>query len=184
VGRKMTRVSSDHASVFLMPGFLYCAPVATRVTTILGSCVAVCLWDKVRRLGGMNHYLLPHQRPKASGPRFGDVAIAQLVDGMVQLGCRPASMYAKVFGGATVLPFDVAGTPIGQRNIDVAVRELDELEIPIIAYQTGGYQGLWICLHTETGEVLARGISTTLNKWATAPSRLSPGSRGAALRLP
>jgi chemotaxis receptor (MCP) glutamine deamidase CheD len=103
--------------VFLSPGTLHCAAASSRVTTILGSCVAVCLWDSRQRLGGMNHFVLPRRRgDNAPSQRFGDVAIVTLVEQMLWLGCRIASLRAKLFGGAAVLPFAVGGDPVGYRT--------------------------------------------------------------------
>ena len=150
---------SDAAPVFLMPGTLHCAAVSTQITTILGSCVAVCLWDEVRHLGGMNYFVLPRRRHNATGARFGDVAIGWLVSGMMRLGCRPETMRAKVFGGANVLPYCIQGPSIGAQNIDTALDHLDHLDIPVAAGQTGGQTGLWIRLQTETGEVLVRKLA-------------------------
>src|SRR5271156_5187741 len=118
----MTPASADTAlpdlplNVFLPPGLVHCTSVPSRVTTILGSCVAVCLWDKVRRVGGINHFILPYRRDDRPSPRFGDIAIARLVEEMRHLGCDPGSMRAKVFGGAAVLPFASGGDPVGEQN--------------------------------------------------------------------
>ena len=142
-----------------MPGTLHCAAVSTQVTTILGSCVAVCLWDEVRRLGGMNHFVLPRRRHNASGLRFGDEAIARLVNGMIRLGCRAERLQAKVFGGANVLPHCIQGPSVGTQNVETALDYLHQLDIPVVAGQTGGRTGLWIRLHTDTGEVLARPLA-------------------------
>jgi chemotaxis protein CheD len=59
--------------VYLAPGLLYASAGAAQVTTILGSCVAVCLWDSEGRVGGMNHFLLPEGGPPS--PRFGESAV-------------------------------------------------------------------------------------------------------------
>jgi chemotaxis protein CheD len=149
----------EAAAVFLMPGALHCAAVSTQVTTILGSCVSVCLWDEVRRLGGMNHFVLPRRRHNATGPRFGDVAIDLLVNGMIRLGCRPEHMQAKVFGGASVLPYCIQGPSVGTLNVETALDHLHDLDIPVVAGQTGGDIGMWIRLRTDTGEVLARPLA-------------------------
>jgi len=145
--------------VFLPPGVVHCTSVPSRVTTILGSCVAVCLWDKVRRVGGINHFILPYRRNDRPSARFGDIAIAHLVEEMRQLGCDLGSMRAKVFGGAAVLPFASGGDPVGEQNVRVAMERLREHGIPVVAQRTGGRTGLLIRLFTESGDVLVRRVA-------------------------
>jgi chemotaxis protein CheD len=161
----MTPPSADTAllvvpvDVFLPPGVVHCTAVSSRVTTILGSCVAVCLWDKVRRVGGINHFILPYRRDDRPSTRFGDIAIARLVEEMRQLGCDLGSMRAKVFGGAAVLPFASGGDPVGEQNVRVAIERLREHGIPVVAQRTGGRTGLLIRLFTESGDVLVRRVA-------------------------
>jgi chemotaxis protein CheD len=155
------RTAAQQGGVFLSPGTLYCAPTSTVVTTILGSCVAVCLWDSHLRLGGMNHYLQPRRANDAHSPRFGDVAIDQLLEGMIRLGCRLASLRAKIFGGAAVLPFGASAETVGDQNVRMALARLRDHAIPLLARRTGGRTGMLIKLYTETGEVLGRRLADT-----------------------
>ena len=73
-----------------------------QITTVLGSCVAVCLFDAEVRVGGMNHYLLAQPVNGEHSARFGAVAVPALIDAVVKGGGRPGSLKAKVFGGAAV----------------------------------------------------------------------------------
>jgi chemotaxis protein CheD len=150
------RTAAPQGGVFLSPGTLYCAPTSTVVSTILGSCVAVCLWDSHLRMGGMNHYLLPQRANDAHSPRFGDVAIDQLLEGMIRLGCQLASLRAKIFGGAAVLPFGAGAETVGDQNVRIALARLRYHAIPLLARRTGGRTGMLIRLYTETGDVLVR----------------------------
>ena len=145
--------------IFLSPGSVYCAPTPSVVSTILGSCVAVCLWDSHLRIGGMNHYVLPHRADEAHSPRFGDVAIDQLLEGMTRLGCHVASLRAKIFGGAAVLPFGASGETVGHQNVRIALDRLRHHGIPLLARRTGGRSGVLIRLYTETGDVLVRRLA-------------------------
>ncbi|MDR3535671.1 MAG: chemotaxis protein CheD [Acetobacteraceae bacterium] len=145
--------------VFLNPGGVHCAAAPTVISTILGSCVAVCLWDRALRVGGMNHYLLAHDTRRANNTRFGDVAVERLVEGMLRLGCRPDTMRAKVFGGAAVLQFGANGDTVGSQNVRLALQLMHTRGIPVIARRTGGRFGLMIRLHTDTGDVLVRRLS-------------------------
>jgi len=145
--------------VFLAPGTLHCAAAPSRVTTILGSCVAVCLWDTRLRLGGINHYVLPYRRGIGPGTRFGDTAIEQLLAQMLRLGCRPESLQAKLFGGAAVLGLATGGDPVGDQNVRVALDKLSRHAIPMIARDTGGRLGRLIRLFTESGDVMVRRVA-------------------------
>ncbi len=147
--------------VFLLPGTLHCSAEPTLVTTVLGSCVAVCLSDRARRISGINHFVLPHS-PGETSLRYGNVAIARLVDAMFALGCRIDRIEAKVFGGAAVLPITNPESNVGARNVDVALASLRSLGIPLVARRTGGSNGLSVRLLTESGEVLIHRIASSL----------------------
>jgi chemotaxis protein CheD len=145
--------------IFLSSGTLFCAPTPSVIITVLGSCVAVCLWDAHEHVGGMNHYLLPRRMEELASPRFGDVAITQLVDGMTELGCRIGSLRAKVFGGAEVLPFGARGDTVGNQNVRIALEQLRRHGIPILTRCTGGRTGMLIRLYSETGDVAVRRVA-------------------------
>jgi CheD chemotactic sensory transduction len=115
-------VAPGTTMAFLTQGNIHCIPGRSLVTTILGSCVAVCLWDRVLRQGGMNHYVLPTGRNDPPSARFGDAAIDGLHQAMLRLGCRTERMTAKLFGGAAVLPFGAYGATVGNQNVQLALR--------------------------------------------------------------
>jgi chemotaxis protein CheD len=145
--------------VFLMPGELYCATEPTVVTTVLGSCVAVCLIDRKAGLGGINHFLLPRG---GASPRYGVFAIDHLIGECRNLGVRHATLEAKVFGGAAVLQPSASDFNVGLQNIDVALARLEHHRIPIVASRIGGTTGLAIRLFTGTGRVLVKRIDPAL----------------------
>jgi chemotaxis protein CheD len=127
------------------------------LVTVLGSCVAVCLWDRLRGAGGMTHFVLPSDLHGDKSARYGDVAIDELQAGLSRLGCRIADLQAKVFGGAAVLPFG-GGQTVGANNVLLAVGRLREDRIRIVAQRTGGTLGQQIRFHTRTGEAFVRYI--------------------------
>jgi chemotaxis protein CheD len=147
---------------FLLPGKMHCATEPTLVTTVLGSCVAVCLFDRRHGVGGINHFLLPRMAGNRRSLRYGDVAIDRLFEALVALGAKPAALEAKIFGGAEVLHNSASDRHIGMHNADIAVERLDALGIPIIARRTGGRNGLAIRLFTNSGKVLVRQIGSLL----------------------
>jgi chemotaxis protein CheD len=141
----------------LMQGDIQCSSDAKILMTVLGSCVAVCLWDKLRGIGGMNHFVLPYARRGESNSRYGDVAIDELLSGLLRLGCRTADLQAKVFGGAAVLPFG-GGQTVGSNNVQYALDRLQRDRIKITARRTGGILGLQVRFHTRTGDAFVRYI--------------------------
>jgi chemotaxis protein CheD len=141
--------------VSLMQGDVHYCIEPTTVVTVLGSCVAVCLWDRVRCIGGMNHFVLPVAPRGEDNPRYGDVAIDELEAGLLWLGSKVADLQAKVFGGAAVL---VSGgrESVGTSNVRLALARLQHHRIRITAQRTGGTLGQQIRFNTGTGEVLFR----------------------------
>ncbi len=139
--------------VFLQAGQLRAASEPLAISTVLGSCVSVCLWDPELRIGGMNHYLLPYRLDGTVDPwRFGAGAIDGLVDELENRGARRRRLRSKVFGGACVLEaFQGQGGHLGERNVVIAHRLLVELGIPIDAEATGGNRGRKVIFHTDTG---------------------------------
>ena len=142
--------------VFLSPGGLYASAEPAVISTVLGSCVAVCLWDRRRLQGGMNHFLLPRCCEVEPSPRYGNVAIDWLLDDMTALGCRLPDLSAKLFGGAAVLPYGAQAETVGAQNVAVALAALHRWGIAVTARRTGGQRGLFLRFHTGDGHVMVR----------------------------
>jgi chemotaxis protein CheD len=143
--------------VYLHPGQLFVSSDPSAVTTILGSCVAICLWDPLLRQGGANHYLLPQcVGTGLSSPRFGNVAVQCLIDGILALGSQKHNLRAKVFGGACVIEAFAQGGHLGTKNADLGLRILREEGIPVVAEDVGGRRGRKVIFHTDSGLALVR----------------------------
>jgi len=146
------------SAVYLHPGQVFVSPDPVVVTTILGSCVAVCVFDPVRRVGGTNHYLLPHWVGNGvSSARFGNVAVRSLIEKMLALGVQKQNLQAKVFGGACVIDaFHGRGNHLGTKNSELAREALRQEGIPVVADDVGGRRGRKVIFHTDTGVALVR----------------------------
>lgn len=156
---RVTLSAEQAACVPLLPGMIHAARGGGQVRTVLGSCVAVCLWDPEARAGGMNHYLLPFWNGEGlPSPRYGNVAVARLLERVLQLGCRRERLVAKVFGGAAVLDVSVGLFPIGERNVTLALELLAAERIPVVARDVGGEWTRNLLFSPESGEVLLRRI--------------------------
>jgi len=151
-------VSKTVPRIFLLQGDIYCRPGPAVITTILGSCVSVCLWDAVLKLGGINHYVLPEGTEGDCNPRYGNAAIDCLRARMLELGGRARHLQAKIFGGAAVLPIGMDATTVGGRNVQIAMERLHDYRIPVAAQRTGGQSGRMISFYTETGEAVVRDL--------------------------
>lgn len=156
------REESDRVKVYLHPGQIFASGEPALVTTVLGSCVSVCLWDRTARVGGINHYLLPHDAGgDGASPRFGSVAVRELVDRVLSLGARRESLEAKVFGGARVLQPSVDGSRtrhLGDQNVARALAVLGEAGIPVVAAETGGGRGRKLTFRTDDGTVWLKAL--------------------------
>ncbi len=149
--------AADKPQHFLYPGALFAHQQPHLVTTVLGSCVSVCLWDPVLRAGGINHYLLPLWNGEGlPTPRYGNIAIVRLIEKMLALGCARERLQAKVFGGAAMWRQSQGLLAVGERNRALATDLLAENHIPIVSADTGGEAGRKIIFDTETGSVLLR----------------------------
>ncbi len=140
---------------FLFPGNLHVSKDECLITTVLGSCISVCLWDSVQRMGGMNHFMLPLWNGDGlATPKYGNIAMEKLLDRILDIGCRRQYLVAKVFGGANITGTGREAFMIGERNTNLALMTLEEWRIPIVATDTGGRVGRKVIMNTSTGVVL------------------------------
>lgn len=140
---------------FLFPGTIFAEPHEYQISTVLGSCVAVCLWDHIACRGGMNHIMLPLWNGEGlATPKYGNIAMEKLLGKVLSIGCHREHLVAKVFGGANVSGTGLEVFMIGDRNITLALEMLEEFRIPVVAKDVGGRVGRKIVMNTATGVVL------------------------------
>ena len=130
-------------ATYVHPGQFVVSDEPGVITTILGSCVAVCLHDVALRFGGMNHYLLPGSSVATEpAARYGVAAIRELYDAMFRRGARPGNMRAQIIGGAAVLAaFNTETNHLGARNVTLARTMLADFGIRIVAEDVLGMRG-------------------------------------------
>jgi chemotaxis protein CheD len=147
---------------YLHPSTIWISKDPQWVTTVLGSCVSICLFDKKKCIGGINHYMLPYWNGEGlESPKYGNVAIFQLYKKMLELGVKKEDIVCKIFGGAEVLGEQSSVFNVGKRNIEVANKIIQEMGIPVVSSSTGGKQGRKIHFNTGTGEVLQKYLVKT-----------------------
>jgi len=123
-------------AIRILPGEYYAGSGPTGMATLLGSCVSTCLWDPQRRIGGMNHFMLPGDNGTAASPvprsaRFGVHAMELLINQMLKLGADRRRLVAKVFGGGRVLR-GFASLDVGAANCEFVLGFLVTEAIPVV----------------------------------------------------
>ena len=135
------------------------------LTTLgLGSCIGIAVWDPMTKIGGLAHIMLPDSTAIRNAgmnvAKFADTGIEELVRQMVAMGANKSRMTAKLAGGATMFAF--SGRPdmvqVGVRNAEACVKKLNELNIPILAQDTGGSYGRTVVFYPETGIYVIRAV--------------------------
>lgn len=133
------------------------------ITLGLGSCIGLTLYDPVTKIGGMVHYMLPDStqlKNNTNIAKFGDTGIKELYNRMIKQGAAPRRMVAKIAGGAKM--FEVSGLSnvghVGERNAQQAKKMLKELNVPLVAEDTGLNYGRTVTLDCETGEFFIKAV--------------------------
>ena len=138
----------------LYPSDIYVSTNPCIVSTILGSCVSVCLHDHLLKYGAINHFILPHWNGQdLMTMKYGNMAIIRIMEELLKVGSKYENLTAKVFGGAEVLTGISSSFHIGERNTEIALEILNEFKIPVIHSEVGGNKGRKIIFNTLTGEV-------------------------------
>lgn len=164
---RLPAVQTDMQQVYVLPGEVRATAAPTRFVTILGSCVAVCLYDPVRRVGGINHFLLPGTPPAGEREplRWGEASIAALFEQVISYGANAGFLQAKIFGGAQISPRDVPGQfRIGERNVELALREIRRRGVELRNRSVGGHTGLKIAFESHTGTVWVKELVRTASE--------------------
>lgn len=142
---------------FLLPGQLFASRQPTTVTTILGSCVAVCLWSPSTGIGGMNHYLLPEgSSAEANRLRYGNNANPALLNELLTLGCDLRDLQGKIFGGASTMAGVDPATSLGKRNLELALEFLRANRVPLVGKHVSEKRGCKLTFQTNNGVTLLK----------------------------
>jgi chemotaxis protein CheD len=135
-------------------------PIA--LVTLLGSCVAACLYDPMLQVGGMNHFMLPGGEAESVSSRYGAHAMELLINDLLKRGARRSRLQAKVFGGGNVLS-GFYSDPIGTRNACFVLEYLSAEHIPVIAQDLGDIHPRKVCFFAQTGRTLVKRLPSARN---------------------
>jgi chemotaxis protein CheD len=122
----------QYNAVKVLPGEYFVSAEDLVIMTVLGSCIAACIWDSRMRVGGMNHFMLPDGEPGETSGRYGGYAMELLINDLMKLGARRESMQAKVFGGAQVM-HNFSSMNVGERNTQFVLDYLATERIPVVS---------------------------------------------------
>ena len=149
----------DCQAAKILPGEYYFTVKPMLIVTVLGSCVAACIRDRVSGIGGMNHFMLPDGgesgRASASSMRYGSYAMEVLINQVLKAGARRENLEAKVFGGGNVLQ-GFTSINVGERNARFVRDYLRDVNIRILAEDLNDIHPRKVYFFPETGKVLVK----------------------------
>src|SRR5690606_5024668 len=143
-----------------LPGEFYVTTQQEMITTVLGSCVSACVYDPTRKVGGMNHFMLPGSESGDGSARYGLFAMESLVNEILKLGSRKADLKAKLFGGGQI---SQKMSDVGQKNIRIAKTCLCSEGIPLENHYLGLIYPRKVNFFPLTGKAMVKRLQTLHN---------------------
>lgn len=156
--------------VTIYPGEFYSSRDDEIISTLLGSCVAVCLHDTSTGVSGMNHYMLEGRlinliEHTKSSDKHALQSVSRLIDSMCQIGCSRNHLVAKIFGGGKVLATENDIHTVPQDNIRAAKLILEMEDIHIEQEETGGKFTRKVLMEVKSGKTyVKRSLNTAVAK--------------------
>jgi chemotaxis protein CheD len=148
-------------AVKVLPGEFFVHDEDIIVTTTLGSCIAACLWDRDKRVGGMNHFLLPDTGGAggADSGRYGSYAMDLLIGEMVKRGATRSTMEAKVFGGGAVIS-GMNSLNVGERNTTFVLDYLRTERITVVSKDVLDIYPRKVCFLPHSGKAMVKRLAS------------------------
>ncbi len=148
----------QHNAVKVLPGEYFVTNESMVIMTVLGSCIAACLWDSRAHVGGMNHFMLPDGDLLEASGRYGSYAMELLINEMLKLGARRETMQAKIFGGAQVM-HNFTTMNVGERNTNFVLNYLNTERIPIVSEDVLDIYPRKVVFFPVTGKVMVKRLA-------------------------
>ncbi|MBI5254878.1 MAG: chemoreceptor glutamine deamidase CheD [Burkholderiales bacterium] len=145
-------------AVKVLPGEYFVHEEDLLITTTLGSCIAACIWDRERRIGGMNHFMLPEG--SGDSGRYGSYAMELLINEMMKRGAARMTMEAKVFGGGAVIS-GMSSLNVGERNTKFVIEYLQTERIPIVSKDVMDIYPRKVCFLPASGKAMVKRLAPT-----------------------
>lgn len=157
-------------AVKVLPGEYFVHDEDILITTTLGSCIAACLWDRERRIGGMNHFMLPEG--SGDSGRYGSYAMELLINEMMKRGASRLTMEAKVFGGGAVIS-GMNSINVGERNTQFVTDYLQTERIPIVSRDVMDIYARKVCFLPASGKAMVKRLAPTNTDALAAQDRFA-----------
>jgi chemotaxis protein CheD len=139
---------------YLLPGELIVTTEPMKISTVLGSCVAVCMYDRELKVGGMNHYMMPYFRKEDTLLlKYGDTSLNELLNKMLHAGARKNKIVVRIYGGASVLRIENSTINVAEKNIAVANDFMKKHNLFVNSVEVGGYKGRKVIFDTHAGVI-------------------------------
>ncbi|MCB1174498.1 MAG: chemotaxis protein CheD [Leptospiraceae bacterium] len=159
----MTRLDHNEPEhvleIFLQPGEFYWGDGQTRIRTLLGSCVSICMWHPGDQIGGMCHFMLP-EKPGSTemtrDPRYADAAMLLFLGEITKSRTNLADYQVKIFGGANMLQESGKLDPVGDKNVAAARRLVKQYNLNLVAEHLGGSSARRLHFNLWDGSVWLR----------------------------
>ena len=163
----------QHNAIKVLPGEYFVAQEPLAIMTVLGSCIAACLWDSRMRVGGMNHFMLPEGDSADASGRYGSYAMELLINQMMKLGARRETLQAKIFGGGQVMA-NFTTMNVGERNTRFVQDYLATERIPIVSEDVLDIYPRKVVFFPVTGKAMVKRLAHA------HPAALAQEARGNA----
>ena len=172
-------------AVKVLPGEYFVHETDILITTTMGSCIAACLWDRERRVGGMNHFMLPEG--SGDSGRYGSFAMELLINELMKRGASRLTLEAKVFGGGAVIA-GMSSLNVGERNTRFVIDYLQTERIPIVSRDVMDIYPRKVCFLPHSGKAMVKRLAPTYTDALIAQDRAAaqkagPASNGGSVDL-
>ena len=148
----------QYNSVKVLPGEYFVSSDQLVIMTVLGSCIAACLWDSRAGIGGMNHFMLPESEAAEVSGRYGSYAMELLINEMMKAGARRESLQAKIFGGAQVMA-GFTTMNVGDRNTSFVKEYLRTERIPLLSEDVLDIHPRKVVFFPTTGKAMVKRLA-------------------------
>jgi chemotaxis protein CheD len=171
--------SLKSVAVKVLPGEYFVSTEEMLIMTTLGSCIAACLWDRVAKVGGLNHFMLPEGSSGSDGNgRYGSYAMELLINEMMKRGATRSTLEAKVFGGGQVIA-GMETMNVGARNTSFVLDYLKTERIPVVSKDVLDIYPRKVCFLPANGKAMVKRLAPTqaaslLAKERVAAQQASP----------
>ena len=157
-------------AVKVLPGEFFVHDEDILIMTTLGSCIAACLWDREKRVGGMNHFLLPDGAGATDSGRYGSFAMDLLIGELIKHGASRSTMEAKVFGGGAVVS-GMNTINVGERNTNFVLDYLRTERITVVSKDVMDIYPRKVCFLPASGKAMVKRLASANTEALAAQER-------------